>query len=153
MMKKTLLAAVAAIAMVAGAAAQTMDDTGNNDKQYYWFECSVASIQPQDKNDKDPVYKTNLYFDASDYSFVKVVHTLRSGKEVNRADQYNVNVEITKTKEGASVWMGTHGKNRNLSMGGLFGVLKNGQWIYDEMQFYSGRKGPIIKMHSVCHQI
>jgi len=152
-MKKTLLAAVAAIAMVTGAAAQnTMDDTGNNEKQYYWYECSVASIQPRDQ-DKDPVYKINLYFNADDYNFVRVTHTLRSGRQVDRGDQYNVNVTITKTKEGASVWFGTHGKNRKLAMGGLFGWLKDGQIVYDELQYVDGRKGPIMKMHSVCHQI
>ena len=46
MMKKTLLAAVAAIAMVAGAAAQTMDSTAsvNTDNNEIWFECSVPRV-------------------------------------------------------------------------------------------------------------
>src|SRR5262249_37651760 len=125
MMKKTLLAAVAAIAMVAGAAAQTMDGkagVNESDKTYWWYECSVAKITPAEK-DNDPVYKINVYLDAADNSFVKVVHTTRSGKEVSRADQYTANVEISKTDKGASTWFGVHNKNRNLSMGGIFGVL------------------------------
>jgi hypothetical protein len=155
MMKKALLAATAAIAMVAGAAAQTMDgNTGTNesDKTYWWYECSVAKVTPPDR-DSDPVYKINVYLDAADYSFVKVVHTMRSGREVSRADQYTKNVDIGKNKNGASTWFGVHGKNPKLAMGGIFGVLKNGQWVYDEMQFMQGRKEPTMVMRSVCHQI
>lgn len=154
-MKKALLAAAAVIAMVTGAAAQkTMDNTDNNEKDtYWWYECSVTKVTPPDKGDKDPTYKVNLYLDASDNNFVKVVHTLRSGKEVSRSDQYAVGDDgIFINKNGASTWIGTHVKNRNLAMVGIFGLL-NGKLVYNELQFVNGKKVPILEVNSVCHQI
>jgi hypothetical protein len=156
MMKKALLAAAAAIAMVAGAAAQTMDGTTSSkesDKTYWWYECSVTKVTPPDKGDKDPTYKANLYLDASDNNFVRVVHTLRSGKEVSRSDQYAVGDDgIFINKNGASTWIGTHVKNRNLAMVGIFGLL-NEKLVYNELQFVNGKKVPILEVNSVCHQI
>jgi hypothetical protein len=154
-MRKYLLAATAAIAMVTGAAAQTMDDTENNAKKtYWWYECSVAKVTPPDKGDKDPGYKINLYLDTQDNSFVKVVHTTRSGKEYNRADQYTVkDGDNTTNKKGASTWFGVNIKEPNLSMGGIFGKLPNGQLVYNEVLFRTGKKGPVMELNSVCHQI
>jgi len=158
-MKKALLAAAAVIAMVTGAAAQkTMDNTDNNEKDtYWWYECSVTKVTPPDKSDRDPSYKVMVYLNAKTNDIVKIAHTLRSGKEIVRNDQYTVGDDgIGKTTKGASFWFGIYNKNPNLAMGGTFGWLDSGQAVYQELQFDKRTKGktrPIQEMWSVCHQV
>ena len=156
-MMKYLLAATAAVAMVASAAAQTMDDTGNNNKdnQEYWYECSVTKVTPSDK-DKDPGYKINLYFFANgEKLFKRVVHTTRSGAQYNRVAQYTVADKDNYINEkGANVWFGTSIKNPSLTMGGIFGWVKgNPNPIYTEYLMRGREKKPFMVIESACHQI
>ena len=152
---KYLLAATAAIAMVASAAAQTMDDTdaNNKDNMEYWYECSVTKVTPSDQ-DKDPGYKINLYFYAAgDKLFKRVVHTTRSGAQYSRGEQYKVNDGVnTINKNGAHVWVAESMKDPGIYMAGTFSWLKDGKAVYIE-DLYRGKnaKKPTMTINSVCH--
>ena len=144
-MMKSLLAGVAAIAMVASAAAQTMDDTNNNNGGEYWYECSVIKSGP----DKDPGYKVNIVIDVKSDTFIRVVHTTRSGKEYDRSSQYT----LTKngyTDSGANVWIGNLTKNRSIVKAGTLGVI-DGKSHYRE--WVLGKSKAVMDMDSVCHAV
>jgi len=144
-MMKTLLAAVAAIAMVASAAAQTMDDTTNNQGGEYWYECSVTKSGP----DKDPGYKVNVYIDAKSDTFIRVVHTTRSGKEYDRSSQYTI-LDNKHTNTGANLWVGYLTKNKSIIKAGTLGVI-DGASHYRE--WVTGKKSMVMDMDSVCHAV
>jgi len=145
-MMKSLLAATAAIAMVASAAAQTMDDNAsvNTDTNETWFECSVTSAD----RDSDPVYKVNVSFEGD--MFNRVIHTTRSGKMYNRAAQYDVFTN-GHTQQGANLWVGRHLKNKNLLMSGTLGVI-NGKLYYKEWRPTPNNVLQTLVMESVCHR-
>jgi hypothetical protein len=145
-MMKSLLAGVAAIAMVASAAAQTMDDTENNSAKTneVWFECSVTKSD----RDPDPVYKINVAFQNDE--FTRVIHTTRSGKVYNRASQYDV-IRNDHTAQGANLWFGQNLKNKNLFMSGTLGVI-NGKLYYKEWRPTPNNVTPTLVVESVCHR-
>ena len=145
-MKKILLAAVAAIAMVAGAAAQTMDDTENNSAKSneVWFECSVTKSD----RDPDPVYKINVAIENDE--FTRVIHTTLSGKVYNCASQYDV-VRNNHTTQGANLWIGQHNKNKKLYMSGTLGVI-NGKLYYKEWRPTPNNVTQTLVVESVCHR-
>jgi hypothetical protein len=145
-MMKSLLAAIAAIAIVGSAAAQTMDDNTsvNTDTNEVWFECSVTKAD----RDSDPVYKINVSFEGG--MFNRVIHTTRSGKVYNRAAQYDVIIN-DHTKQGANLWVGQHNKNKKLYMSGTLGVI-NGKLYYKEWRPTPNNALQTLVMESVCHR-
>jgi hypothetical protein len=145
-MMKSLLAATAAIAMVASAAAQTMDDNTsvNTDTNETWFECSVTRAD----RDADPVYKVSVSIEGD--MFTRVLHTTQSGKVYNRASQYEV-LRNNHTTQGANLWVGQHLKNKKLFMSGTLGVI-NGKLYYKEWRPSSSNVLQTLVMESVCHR-
>ena len=145
-MKKTLLAAVAAIAMVAGAAAQTMDSTAsvNTDNNEIWFECSVTKLA----REKDPVYKVLVSLENDIFS--RVLHVTQSGMVYNRANQYDV-FRNNHSKEGGNIWTGQHNKNKKLYMSGTLGVI-NGKLYYKEWRPTPNNVTQTLVVESVCHR-
>jgi len=147
MMKKTLLAAVAAIAMVAGAAAQTMDSTAsvNTDNNEIWFECSVTKLV----REKDPVYKVLVSLEND--IFAHVLHVTQSGRVYNRADQYDV-FRNNHSQQGGNIWTGQHNKNKQLYMTGTFGVINNTLYYKEWRPSTAPASQQTPIMESVCHR-
>jgi hypothetical protein len=157
-MMKSLLAGVAAIAMVVSAAAQTMDGTAssndNNDAtEDFAYECSVTKVTPPDQ-DKDPGYKINVYFhdDNGKPFFTRVIHTTRSGAQYSRVNQYTLAGNVI-NKNGANVWFGDSIKNPSIYMVGTFGSTKDGKLVYIEDLWNRKNKKMVMAVNSVCHRV
>jgi hypothetical protein len=155
-MRKTLLAAVAAIATIASASAQTMDGTNtpanNGANNVSAFECVVTKVTPPDK-DKDPGYKVNVSIDG-DGNFVNVVHTTVSGAVYDRADQYKITENHIMDNNGPNMWFGQSKKHPEVGMGGMFGINnKTGEMHYREFVFRGKAKKPVTEITSSCHQV
>jgi hypothetical protein len=146
-MMKSLLAGVAAIAMVVSAAAQTMDGTGNEDDTNLGseWECSVTKTADRDR---DPSYKVTVNVDYDADKITRVYHTLQSGKIANRSDQYVLEFN-GHAKAGAHMWAGHYKKNSALKMTGTLGVIK-GKVYY--MEWRPRGNGMVPIMESVCHR-
>jgi len=152
-MMKSLLAGVAAIAMVASAAAQTMDGTAstNQTEEEIWFECSVTKLA----HEKDPVYKVlvSILDNGNDAEsiFGKVLHVTQSGKVINRADQYDA-FRNNHGAQGGNIWTGQHRKNKNLYLTGTFGVFGNTLYYKEWRPSTNPANQQTPIMESICHQ-
>jgi len=154
-MKKTLLAAAAAIATIASASAQTMDGqstANNNSGGEAFFECVITKVTPADK-DPDPSYKVNISIHA-DGSFDTVVHTARSGATYDRVKQYT-NLETGLDKQsGWPMWAGRLKSNRTQTIvGSFFTEGKQKKAHYLEFIFGKDPKKIRTVIDSDCHPI
>jgi len=162
-MKKMLLAAVAAIATIASASAQTMDgakdDTPDANAKYA-FECTITKVSPPDK-DRDPAYKVNVW--VNDTQFVRMAHTLVSGAVVYRSEQYgNFGTAPMKTsiEDSPLMWWGRSKKHPEITILGWIGSL-NGKLVYKE-EIFKGKASPffgnskakaVTTVDSTCHRV
>jgi hypothetical protein len=110
----------------------------------------VGVFGDHDGQGSDPSYKVNIYIDAKDDLFNRVVLTTRSGKQYNRADQYEVK-ENSHTPQGANFWVGHLKKNSAVYKAGTLGTI-NGKTYYKEWVF--GKNNKLIPLlESMCHSI
>ena len=157
MLKKALLAAVAATALVASASAQTMDGTNtptNNGKaeQEFAYECVVDKVTPPD-HDKDPGYKVNVLVNM--HRIINVMHTTKSGATYYRGAQYtNTWSEPGKTsfEDSPLGWGGTSKKSPQLRMLGIMSYI-NGKPVYEEYLYKGNDKKPVLTVKTTCHEV
>src|SRR5262249_4709902 len=115
------------------------------------LECSIVREQPKPRDDKNPVYKINVSLTKDDSGHLEsfdVIHTLRSGKQVDRSEQYSgANIWQTKGKL-EWFWKGYRGENQMLGM--VYHNARDG-WMYRETISARGRVA--YEMHADCHQL
>jgi hypothetical protein len=160
-MKKLFMTAVAAIAVVASASANAqrgMEESDTPAEKTFAYECVVDRVTPAD-HDKDPGYKVNIETDM--HQFLRVWHTLKSGKIADRTGQYEPKYNGTK-RENADwstsplVWYGPSKANPKLSMYGIIGTQNadgTGKLLYVEELFRGNEKKPVMTINTTCHQV
>jgi hypothetical protein len=157
-MKTLLLATVAAAILAAPAFAQTMDRTdfppAAPTPQVFAYECVIDKVTPSDRDDKDPSYKVNVLVEMT--RITKVWHTLRSGKVVYRADQYDATSGPKRAGEDWSTspmfWFGKHRKTPDLAMLGVIGSDDKKKMTYTETLWRGQDKKPLFTVTTICHE-
>ena len=168
-MMKFLLATAAVLATIASVHADEISELRKADEearvkaaaQKYAYECVITKITPKDK-DSDPSYKVNVV--VNNTGFVNVWHTTASGKEYDRAKQYNKDQRTGPARDGEDwntsplLWLGIHNKSADISMIGKIGTWKqNGieKMFYFETVYkkVKGKHVPVTSIESACHPI
>jgi hypothetical protein len=115
------------------------------------LECSIVREQPKSRDDKNPVYKINVGLtkdDSGKFDSFDVIHTLRSGKLVDRSEQYS-GANIWQTKGRPEwFWKGYRGENQMVGM--VYHNDRDG-WMYRETISAGGRVA--YEMLADCHQV
>jgi hypothetical protein len=118
-----------------------------------YFECSVVRQNPQPRRDNDPVYKimVNVVAHATDSAYsgpgFDVRHTVRTGREYNRTDQYDGRQIWQSPGLMQWNWSGQRGYNTRM-IGSLYFNQREG-WMYREGINTNGRL--VYTMLSDCH--
>ena len=159
-MKKLLMTAVAAIAVVASASANAqrgMEESDTPAEKTFAYECVVDRVTPAD-HDRDPGYKVNVVTDMT--HIISVWHTLKSGKEVDRTTQYDATSGALRKNEDWStsplVWYGPSKKSPQLAMRGIIGTQNangTGKLFYLEELYRGNEKKPVLTVNTTCHRI
>ena len=114
------------------------------------LECSIVRQQPKPSNG-NPVYKINVNLTADDSGKLEsfdVVHTLRSGKQVDRSEQY-YDASIWQT-EGRREWSWKGRRGEHQTMVGVVYHNERDGWMYRETVSERGRVA--YEMLADCHQ-
>jgi hypothetical protein len=140
-MKRLLLAAVATAALAAPVMAFT---TGQQGRVAVHERQTLTCWPQEDRNDRDPVVRTyiNLILDPSNDFFattLEVQHALRSGRRINRDDQYTLNQNGLESRHETADfwWTGTLNSNRAISMRAHLAKNTRG-WVYQETVYKDG---------------
>ena len=116
------------------------------------LECSIVKEQPKPRDSKNPVYKININLTKDDSGRLEsfdVVHTLRSGKQVDRSEQYS-GASIWQTKGRLEwFWKGYRGEHQTMT-GVVYHNPRDG-WRYRETVSARGRVA--YEMHAACHRL
>jgi hypothetical protein len=98
------------------------------------FECSVVKQEPQDKHDRNPVYKTNINVVLNDNgkpTSIGVIHSLRDGTTRDRSEQYSDGKIWQAPGRMEWYWSGRRGE---LQMTGVIYHNDRDGWMYQETQ-------------------